>query len=100
MILEYKKIHNISINNHLYKLKNIMKEKLKKGRIKNKQKPIYKIYKGQHFPEGTDMKELGRFVVEEYKNIINKKNWEKYNTITGEDFLRGYKIIKDKYIKL
>ena len=100
MIVKYKLKNNISINNHLYKLKNIMKEKSKRERLKYKEKPTYKIYNDYYYPEGTDMKEISRHVIKEYKNILKKKKWEKDNTITGEEFLRGYKFINYKYIKL
>ena len=99
MILEYKRKHNISINNHLYKLKNRMKEKLKKGRLLYK-KNTTKVYIGNYYPKGTNMKELAYNLIQEYKNKLNKNKWIKNNTLSGEEFLRGYKFINNKNIKI
>ena len=99
MILEYKKKHNISINNHLYKLKNRMKDKLKKGRVLYK-KNNTKIYTGNYYAIGTNIKELSYNLIQEYKKILKEKEWEKYNTLTGDEFLKGYKFINKKKIKL
>ena len=70
-------------------LKNLRKEKKKEPTPKKvKQKIVYN-HEGSFYEKGTNMKELARNVINEYKALQERKEALKRNTMTGEEYLRG-----------
>lgn len=70
-------------------LKKLRKEKKKKPTSKKVKKKIIYNHEGSFYEKGTNMKELARNVINEYKALQEQKEAFKRNTMSGEEYLRG-----------
>ena len=70
-------------------LKNLKKQKNKKPQIEKVKQEVIYTYENGFYPKGTDMSELARNFINEYKLLHEKKEALKRNTMSGEEYLRG-----------
>ena len=69
-------------------LKNLKKQQNKKPQIQKVKQEVIYTYKNGFYPKGTDMSELSRNFINEYKLLQEKKEALKRNTMSGEEYLR------------
>lgn len=79
-------------------LKKIKKNKNKKPKIQKVKQEVIYTYKDGFYPKGTDMKELAQNVINEHKDIQEREEALRRNTMSGEEYLRGKRKRKDDRI--